>query len=135
MAVIRHLLIDNFRSIKKAEWYPRPGLNCLIGPGDSGKSTLLDAIDLALGARRSFAFSDADFHQMNTNRPISIMATLGELSDELKDLEAFGFFLRGFDQANQQIHDEPLAGDETVLTLQLIVREDLDPEWCVFRRT
>lgn len=132
MAVIRHLLIDNFRSIKKAEWYPRPGLNCLIGPGDSGKSTLLDAIDLALGARRSFAFSDADFHQMNTNRPISIMATLGELSDELKDLEAFGFFLRGFDQANQQIHDEPLAGDETVLTLQLIVREDLDPEWLLY---
>ena len=29
---------------------PAPGINCLIGPGDIGKSTLLDAIDLCMGA-------------------------------------------------------------------------------------
>ncbi|HBK4804844.1 TPA: AAA family ATPase, partial [Enterobacter hormaechei subsp. steigerwaltii] len=53
MPKIRHIEVENFRVIKKLSWSPSPGLNCLIGPGDSGKSTILDAIDLALGARRS----------------------------------------------------------------------------------
>lgn len=132
MAVIRHLAIENFRSIRQTHWYPKPGLNCLIGPGDVGKSTLLDAIDLALGARRSFQFNDADFYLMNTDHPITISVTLGDLSEELKNLEAYGNFFRGFNQANKEIHDEPGPNDETVLTLQLIVREDLDPEWLLY---
>lgn len=41
--------IRNFRSIRLLTWQPSPGLNCLIGPGDSGKTTILDAIDLCLG--------------------------------------------------------------------------------------
>ncbi|HHE8445362.1 TPA: AAA family ATPase [Citrobacter braakii] len=49
MPKIRHIEVENFRVIKKLSWSPSPGLNCLIGPGDSGKSTILDAIDLALG--------------------------------------------------------------------------------------
>ena len=84
MAVIRHLAIENFRSISRTQWYPKPGLNCLIGSGDSGKSTLLDAIDLALGARRSFQFNDADFYLMNTDHPITITVTMGELGEDIK---------------------------------------------------
>lgn len=53
MARIRKLEIRNFRSIKKLDWAPSEGINCLIGPGDSGKSTVLDAIDLCLGSRRA----------------------------------------------------------------------------------
>ncbi|MDF9176679.1 AAA family ATPase, partial [Enterobacter hormaechei] len=57
MPVIRQLEILNFRAVRQLKWSPSPGLNCLIGPGDTGKSTVLDAIDLALGARRSYAFN------------------------------------------------------------------------------
>ena len=52
MARIRRLQISNFRSIQALDWVPAPGINCLIGPGDSGKSSILDAIDLCVGARR-----------------------------------------------------------------------------------
>jgi putative ATP-dependent endonuclease of the OLD family len=132
MATIRHLKVENFRSVAAAEWFPKSGLNCLIGPGDSGKSTLLDAIDLVLGARRSYSFNDADFHQMNTENPIRITATLGSLNEELKNLESYGHFLRGFEQSTGKIHDEPQADLETVLTLQLVVGEDLEPEWRLY---
>lgn len=132
MAIIRHLKIENFRSVRETEWCPRAGLNCLIGPGDSGKSTLLDAIDFALGARRSVSFTDADFYQMDTSNPITINVTLGELDDELKSLDGYGYFLRGFDHDTKEIHDEPQLGNEIVLTLQLIVREDLEPEWLLY---
>ncbi|MDF5953311.1 AAA family ATPase [Pseudomonas aeruginosa] len=49
MARIRRLIISNFRSIQALDWVPAPGINCLIGPGDSGKSSILDAIDLCVG--------------------------------------------------------------------------------------
>lgn len=132
MAIIRHLQVINFRSVRYAEWYPEPGLNCLIGPGDAGKSTFLDAIDLVLGARRTYAFSDADFHLSHTDRPIQITITLGDLDDDLKNLEAYGRYLRGFNAATRQINDEPLPTDEVVLTLQMIVSEDLEPDWSLY---
>ncbi|MEN4912707.1 AAA family ATPase [Erwinia amylovora] len=83
MAVTRHISIQNFRAVRQAEWYPGPGLNCSMGPGDSGKSTIIGAIDLVLGVRRSFTFSDADFHLKNTATPIYISITLGLLCKQL----------------------------------------------------
>ncbi|WP_367278291.1 AAA family ATPase [uncultured Roseobacter sp.] len=61
MPKIVYLNIHNFRSIKELSWKPNHGMNCLIGGGDSGKTTVLDAIDYCLGARRSAQFSDYDF--------------------------------------------------------------------------
>jgi putative ATP-dependent endonuclease of OLD family len=117
MAIIRHLKIENFRSVRETEWCPRAGLNCLIGPGDSGKSTLLDAIDFALGARRSVSFTDADFYQMDTSNPITINVTLGELDDELKSLDGYGYFLRGFDHDScVPTHEQALRAIEQKLS-------------------
>ncbi|WP_144414938.1 ATP-dependent nuclease [Photobacterium swingsii] len=112
--------------------HPKPGLNCLIGPGDSGKSTLLDAIDLTLGARRSYSFNDADFYQLNTQSPLSITITLGDLHDDLKNIECYGFFLRGYNAITKEIVDEPQQDTETVLTIKLTVDSDLDPDWRLF---
>ncbi|MGI2026225.1 ATP-dependent nuclease [Endozoicomonas acroporae] len=132
MSVIRHIEIANFRSIKQLSWHPRPGLNCLIGPGDSGKSTLLDAIDLALGIRRSYPFTDADFYRLDTISPIEISVTIGSLDDELKNIEAYGIFLRGYNPLTKEVSDEPHSGFETVITLKLVVDEDLEPNWLLF---
>ena len=132
MAIVRHLQILNFRSVKQAEWFPQPGLNCLIGPGDAGKSTFLDAIDLVLGARRTYAFSDADFHLLDTTRSIQISVTLGELDSELKNLEMYGRYLRGYNAENHQINDEPQHNDEVVITLRMTVGSDLDPDWSLY---
>lgn len=132
MSVVRHIEIQNFRSIKQMSWNPKPGLNCLIGPGDSGKSTILDAIDVALGARRSFSFTDADFYQLDTTSPLTITITIGGLHDELKNFERYGLFFRGFNLATNEISDEPLANTETVLTIKLHVDENLDPDWRLY---
>ncbi|MEO9656247.1 ATP-dependent nuclease [Marinomonas sp.] len=131
MSVIRHIEIQNFRAIKRLSWHPKPGLNCLIGPGDSGKSTILDAIDLALGARHSYSFNDADFYQLDTSSPLIITVTIGELHEELKNIERYGFFLRGFNPETKVITDEP-QGAETVLTLKLYVDADLAPDWSLY---
>lgn len=132
MPSIRHLIIKNFRSIRHLEWWPRSGLNCLIGPGDSGKSTILDAIDLVLGARRSIAFNDGDFCCGDFARPIEIFATIGDLEAELQNFEFYGNVLRGFNGQTSELFDEPRQGFETVLTLRLRVGSDLEADWTLF---
>lgn len=132
MARIRQIQIRHFRSVQYLAWTPAAGINCLIGPGDSGKSTILDAIDLCLGARRSAPFGDTDFHGMDVTQPIEIAVTLGELSDELLNLEAYADFLRGFESLTGQIEDEPRADIETVLTMRLTVTSDLEPAWSLY---
>lgn len=129
MARIRHIEVTNFRGISSLVWYPRPGINCLIGPGDSGKSTILDAIDLCLGARRAVQFSDSDFYQLDVEKPISISVTVGELSDALKSMDAYGLYLRGYDAALGIVEDEPGETVETVLTVNLTIGGDLEPVW------
>ncbi|MER8395728.1 AAA family ATPase [Mesorhizobium sp. M1340] len=129
MTLIRVLEIENFRAIKKLRWLPGPGVNCLIGPGDSGKSTVLDAIDLCLGARRSLSFTDADFHAIDFDQPIRICVTLGALDEPLKSIDTYGDFLVGFNAGTGIVEPEPGAGIETALTLQLTVQSDLEPEW------
>ncbi len=129
MTQIRVLEIENFRAIKKLRWLPGSGVNCLIGPGDSGKSTILDAIDQCLGARRSLSFTDADFHAIAFDQPIRISVTIGALDDPLKNIDAYGDFLVGFNAATGLVEPEPGAGLETALTLQLSVASDLEPEW------
>lgn len=111
------------------DWCPSAGINCLIGPGDSGKSTILDAVDYCIGARRSVSLNDSDFHGLNVETPISISITIGELNDTLKSLEAYGAYLRSFDATTGNVDDEPKAGAETALTINLKVGSDLEPVW------
>lgn len=132
MPIIKEVSITNFRSIQFLRWRPGPGLNCLIGPGDSGKSTILDAIDLALGARRYFQFSDADFFRLNTDHPIEITVSLGNLPDQLLNIDFYGHFLRGLNKETGEIFDEPQHGWENILTLKLTVNNDLNPEWLLY---
>ncbi|MBO9195955.1 AAA family ATPase [Rhizobium sp. 16-449-1b] len=129
MAVVRKIEIRNFRSIKSLDWWPTDGVNCLIGAGDSGKSSVLDAIDYCLGARRSLTINDSDFHNLEVENDISITVILGRLDDSLKNYEAYGDFLSGLRGSDGGIEDEPGHGLETVLRLNLTIAGDLEPRW------
>jgi putative ATP-dependent endonuclease of OLD family len=129
MSRIRRVEIENFRGIQNLCWLPTNGINCLIGPGDSGKSTILDAIDLCLGARRNLQMTDSDFHGLDVEKPIQITLTIGALDDALKSMDAYGIFLRGCTADTGEVEDEPEKNAETVLTPCLRVEGDLEPTW------
>ena len=129
---IRKIEIEHFRCIQNLVWIPNAGINCLVGHGDSGKSTVLDAIDLCLGARRNVQFVDTDFYKLDVSKPIQISITIGELDDALKNLDAYGHYHRGFDAATGELLSEPEAKVETVLTLRLSVGGDLEPSWSLY---
>ncbi|WP_353614061.1 AAA family ATPase [Mangrovibacter phragmitis] len=129
MTRICKIEIQNFRAIRLMNWQPSPGLNCLLGPGDSGKTSIIDAIDLCLGARRNISFSDTDFYGLDITLPIKITLTLGSLPDALMRLDSYGNYLQSFNHLNGLVTEEPEQGLETVICLRLTVDSELEPVW------
>ena len=124
---IRQLRIHNFRGIAALDWAPGESFCCLIGAGDTGKSSILDAIEATLSPRW-FVFAEPDFHCCDSANPIIIEATIGELSRQLKSDERFGLYTRGWTRAGE-LRDEPEDDDEAVLTVRLTVDATLEPVW------
>lgn len=82
---IRQLTIRRYRGIEDFTWKPRPGVNCLIGPGDSFKSTVLSAISLLLAPYPLGPCSEFDFYRRRLAAGFEIEAYIGNL-----DLAALG---------------------------------------------
>lgn len=87
-----------------------------------------------MSVRRSMAFTDADFFELDVLTPLIIRVTVGALPDRLMDLDVLGEVLRGFDPNRKSIEDEPSDELEVVLTFQLTVSEDLDPKWALYSK-
>lgn len=129
---IVYLEVENFRGIKKLSWSPSDKFNCLIGPGDSAKTTILDAIELVL-TPRSYAFADdSDFHNLDYHQPIRIVATIAGLPPEFIADDRYGLHLRGWNADASKVEDEPRADLESALSLQLIVDKTHEARWSVF---
>lgn len=128
---IQHISVSHFRGIESLDWLVDDAVCCLIGPGDSTKSTLLDAIELCLSPRWNVAIADCDFHMADTSKPIEIKVTVTGIPDTLRKEEKFGLYLRGWDSKKKLIHDEPEEEDALALTIRFRVDDSLDPEWSV----
>ncbi len=129
---IRQIVIKRFRGIKLLNWLvPPQKIVCLIGKGDSTKSTILEAIEYALSSRWSIPINDADFYLCKTDDPIEIYVTVGNLPDHMLSERVFGLKLRGW--KNNQIHNEPDDDCEPVVTIKLQINSNLEPEWSLYR--
>lgn len=129
---IRNIKIRNFRGVKELDWsLPVGDIFCLIGKGDSSKSTILEAIKCAFYPHWSLALSDSDFYECEVDKSILIEVTIGDLINEFCSLNRYGNYLRGWDAAELKIVDEPDDHLESVLTVRLSVEKDLEPKWSV----
>ncbi|MGH9884118.1 MAG: ATP-dependent nuclease, partial [bacterium] len=124
---IREITIRNFRSIEQLTWQPSASLVCLIGRGDVGKSTVLDAIELAL-CPRAPAITDTDFLVGDTSKPIELLVTVGELPEDALGDNRFGLHLRGWQKVGG-LRDEPQGDDESVVTVRMTADASLEGEW------
>ena len=101
--------IKNFRGVKHASVsFPLESrVICLIGSGDSGKTTLLTAIEWALWPSWSLIVTDTDFYNSDTSFPIVITASITEIPKELMKEDKFGLYLRDYEKAKMDGDDEP----------------------------
>ena len=131
---VRRLWIQNFRGIKELDWKlpTDQRLVALVGPGDSGKSTILDAVHFLLGDRWNVPFADTDFFGGDVEKPISIRALVMDIPAALKKETALGLWMSGVDQEGG-IHRDPEDALEPALLVQLAVDASLEPRWSVLR--
>jgi hypothetical protein len=132
---IRHLSIRNFRGIRELDWaLPDKPLFCLIGRGDSTKSTIPEALRRMFYAQWNLSFDDADFYQCVPADTIPIDVILGDLVDAFRDLENYGQWLRvGPKRASLKRRNEPAEQAEDALWVRLRVKDDLEPSWRVIK--
>ena len=129
---IRKLKILNFRGINQLEWnLPDEKILCLIGKGDSTKTTVLEAIRCVFSPQWNHAFNDSDFYQCDTDNPIQIEVVIGDLRPEFCAEQKYGAHLRGWSKDKFKLNDEPDDDDEPVLSIRLVVSKDLEPKWKV----
>ncbi|MFI8607848.1 ATP-dependent nuclease [Pseudomonas sp. NPDC077649] len=127
---IRKITIKNFRGVKELDWnLPAADIFCLIGKGDSSKSTILEAVRYAFYPQWNLSLSDSDFYQCKVENSIVIEVTIGDLIEEFCSLNKYGNYLRGWDAAALKLTDEPDDHLENVLTVRLTVEKDLEPKW------
>lgn len=128
------IAIKNFRGIEKGTFFfpLNQRLVCIIGPGDSCKSTLLKAIEWSLWPTWSLTVTDLDFYNGNTNNPIVIETTISEVPEELLSEDKFGLYLRDFGaMLLGSENDEPVDGRTPAITIRLTVDDSLEPSWSV----
>lgn len=58
---ILRLTLTRFRGFENLNWLPTQGMNLILGGGDAGKSTLLEAIALLLYPTNGYTLSDSDY--------------------------------------------------------------------------
>ncbi len=124
--------IRNYRGIRKLDWAPAAAVNCLIGPGDSTKTTILDAIELALYPRSYVFADDSDFFDLGVNEPVKITITLAGLPSEFKSDDRYGTHLRGWNAQESKIEDESGEGLEDALSVRVTIDRSLEARWSIF---
>lgn len=97
----------------------------IIGPGDSGKSTLISALELALAPRPVAPASDGDYRNAGFDSGFRIQIVVGDLTDEFYSNAQGHVPLQSWDGGRLR----PAAGPETAVT---VIEVEGTPDFEIF---
>ncbi len=75
-ARIYKITIQRFRGIRSLTWLPAKGMNVILGGGDVGKTTILEAIALLLSPSNTAVISEADYWARDSAQEFVIEAVM-----------------------------------------------------------
>ncbi|WP_268902920.1 ATP-dependent nuclease [Bordetella pseudohinzii] len=75
-ARIHKITIQRFRGIHSLTWRPAKGMNVILGGGDAGKTTILEAIALLLSPSNTAVISEADYWARDSAQEFVIEAVM-----------------------------------------------------------
>jgi putative ATP-dependent endonuclease of OLD family len=128
-AAIYALTIERFRGVTSLKWKPSRGVNVILGGGDVGKTTILEAIALLFSPVNPTTLSDPDYHDRDIEGGFSIEAVVSlpvgaGMSSQMKP--SWPWEWTGEEAAVPALeHDGKLAG-EPVYRVRVRGTEDLE---------
>lgn len=134
---VRHIYIRNFRGIKSLSWTVSGDFNCIVGSGDTCKTTILNALDYALTPRTAVTFDDTDFFNQDVDQDIQIQVTLSDWDENRPEIKEF-FKESKFAQFKCGLTDtgpipEPEDGGQIAISVSLRVDKSLEPKWTIVK--
>lgn len=134
---ICHIEIRNFRGIRALSWHMKGDFSCIIGAGDTCKTTILTALDYALSPRTALSFDDSDFFDQNVDQDMVIQVTLAGWDETQPDIRKF-FQEKAFAQFKCGLDDtgplpEPTSDEQVAVSVSLRVDKSLEPKWFVVK--
>jgi putative ATP-dependent endonuclease of OLD family len=126
---IYRLSIERFRGIRSFLWQPTRSLNLILGGGDVGKTTILDAIGLLLSPVNASSVSDTDYYDRKIEAGFVIEAVMSlppgsGISDQLK--AAWPWEWDTGDLAVPRMADDGRRTGEPVYRVRVRGTEDLE---------
>jgi putative ATP-dependent endonuclease of OLD family len=73
---VEKLTINNFRGIQSLIWKPNPNFNVIVGGGDNGKTTILEALALLFSPSNALVLSESDYWLNKTDQEFCIEAVV-----------------------------------------------------------
>lgn len=135
-ATILKLKIERFRGIETLDWNPAPGMNIMLGGGDVGKSTILEAIALLLSPSNALVLSEADYWRRKVEDEFVIQAVVSlPPSSEIGQQQKFAWPWEwdGNDAVRPANDDDeengPTASGPPAYRLQVRGTSDLEINW------
>lgn len=111
--------------------------NCIIGPGDTCKTTILTALDYVLSPRTGLAIDDSDFFDQDVSQDIVIQVTLADWDETQADIRSlfqeskFAQYKSGLDETGPL--PEPQPETNVAVSVSLRVDKSLEPKWSVVK--
>lgn len=130
---LKRLQIKNFRRHSELVWDDVPDVACLIGPGDSGKTSILEAIHYLLQPYYKQPFEEFDFNDFDKSIEISGCFVLSDDSPLLSE-DKYGLYLSGWDGellGTGLNLSGPMKHEEKALYITLSCDNSLEPRWFV----
>lgn len=126
---IYRLSIERFRGIESLVWQPVKGVNVILGGGDVGKTTILDAIGLLLSPVNPANLFDTDYHARDIGAGFVIEAVVSlprssGISNQLKT--SWPWEWSGTDLSVPSTDDDSMPTGEPVYRLRVRGTEDLE---------
>jgi putative ATP-dependent endonuclease of OLD family len=126
---IYHLVIERFRGIKALSWRPAKGVNVILGGGDVGKTTILDAIALLFSPTNPTLLSDTDYHARDENAGFIIEAVVAlppliGINNQIKP--SWPWDWNGSEAVVPNTEGEGIATNEPVYRMRVRGTEDLE---------
>jgi putative ATP-dependent endonuclease of OLD family len=137
MTTIVNLDINNYRGIKKLNLVLEHDkrLVCIIGRGDSGKTTILEAISSVLSPSWNLTFSDEDFYNSDLSNDVEISLSMVGFPDKYLADNRYGLYARALNLDTGKIEDDVTLPEEDgflpALTIKLTVDSSLEPKWVI----
>jgi len=132
MAKIFDLKIKNFKGINEFHHtFGKKNFICLIGRGDSGKTSILEAISLVLSPKWNIPFIDTDFHNCNIENEILIEAVMYDIPQKLLRESKFGLHMVGINIRTNKVENELQEEHMEALVIRLSVDKTLEPKWYI----